>query len=250
MAPTRLVLRRLRGHPIPTTRSLCPSTRSKEPRSATVSPFTLPVDPHLSHVHHSAISIRTFLDNTSSQLTYYGLFDLASTVRPGQLVALFRNSHLSVLYKPPVAAPRDPFSDSAPAKTDAEAPLIDLSPADQSPEPHFASHNPFAAKASAEYERRHPHPPADTDTNTSTSGTAHANSGAGVGADANTLYTLVTDASFVREPTVVWEALRDVDGHTAAFVDAHFAPAAPAGGDFSGALADEMAALAVVDDHE
>lgn len=49
---------------------------------------------------HVAIIIRDFIDKTRSQLTYHGLFTLASTVEPGQLVALFRNSHLSVLYKP------------------------------------------------------------------------------------------------------------------------------------------------------
>jgi ubiquitin carboxyl-terminal hydrolase MINDY-1/2 len=180
------------------------------------------------------MNIRTFLDNTSSQLTYHGLFDLSSSVQSGQLVALFRNSHLSVLYKPPSAdvhphfASHNPFADKAAAEADATHPVEPAPAGDQSPEPHFASHNPFGAKASAEYERRHPHPHADT----------------------NTLYTLVTDAAFVREPTVVWEALRDIDGQTAAFVDAHFTPSAPAGGDFSGALADEMAALAVVDDHE
>lgn len=46
-----------------------------------------------------AIVIRTFLHNTQSQLTYNGLFSLASLLQPGSLVALFRNSHLSVLYK-------------------------------------------------------------------------------------------------------------------------------------------------------
>ncbi|KAF8896641.1 hypothetical protein BD779DRAFT_1497035 [Infundibulicybe gibba] len=46
-----------------------------------------------------ALIIRQFLDNTQSQLTYYGLFNLASILDPGSLVALFRNSHLSVLYK-------------------------------------------------------------------------------------------------------------------------------------------------------
>jgi hypothetical protein len=40
------------------------------------------------------------LDTTQSQLTYYGLFQLSSTLKPGDLVALFRNSHLGVLYKP------------------------------------------------------------------------------------------------------------------------------------------------------
>ncbi|KAF8510778.1 hypothetical protein JB92DRAFT_426292 [Gautieria morchelliformis] len=47
-----------------------------------------------------AIIIRDFLERTSGQLTYYGLFQLASTdLEPGALVALFRGSHLSVLYK-------------------------------------------------------------------------------------------------------------------------------------------------------
>lgn len=48
---------------------------------------------------HKALIIRSFLDNTSSQLTYHGLFALASALDTGALVALFRNSHLSVLYK-------------------------------------------------------------------------------------------------------------------------------------------------------
>jgi len=48
-----------------------------------------------------AITVRRFLDTTQSQLTYYGLFTLASTLAPGSLAALFRNSHLSVLYKSP-----------------------------------------------------------------------------------------------------------------------------------------------------
>ncbi|KZT02534.1 uncharacterized protein LAESUDRAFT_738637 [Laetiporus sulphureus 93-53] len=52
------------------------------------------------HKIQDGIIIRDFLDKTQSQLTYYGLFTLASTITPGKLVALFRNSHLSVLYKP------------------------------------------------------------------------------------------------------------------------------------------------------
>ncbi|KAF8832818.1 hypothetical protein HHX47_DHR1001429 [Lentinula edodes] len=47
----------------------------------------------------NATSIRRFLDSTQSQLTYHGLFHLASTTKPGALMALFRNLHLSVLYK-------------------------------------------------------------------------------------------------------------------------------------------------------
>lgn len=40
------------------------------------------------------------MNSTQSQLTYYGLFQLVAAVEPGSLVALFRNSHLSVLHKP------------------------------------------------------------------------------------------------------------------------------------------------------
>ena len=49
----------------------------------------------------SALVIRNFIENAPSQLTYYGLFHLASSLEPGTLAALFRNSHLSVLYKSP-----------------------------------------------------------------------------------------------------------------------------------------------------
>ncbi|KIO34702.1 hypothetical protein M407DRAFT_240519 [Tulasnella calospora MUT 4182] len=45
-----------------------------------------------------ALLIREFLQSNSSQLTYFGLFHLTSTLSPG-LYAFFRNSHLSVLYK-------------------------------------------------------------------------------------------------------------------------------------------------------
>ncbi|KDQ58992.1 hypothetical protein JAAARDRAFT_175655 [Jaapia argillacea MUCL 33604] len=46
-----------------------------------------------------AMVIRNFLDGTQSQLTYQGLFHLAQALDPGSLTALFRGSHLSVLYK-------------------------------------------------------------------------------------------------------------------------------------------------------
>jgi len=60
-----------------------------------------------------ALYIQTFLDNTRSQLTYHGLFTLASLHLPPppsadehqpELFALFRNAHLSVLYKHPTGA--------------------------------------------------------------------------------------------------------------------------------------------------
>ncbi|CAA7267530.1 unnamed protein product [Cyclocybe aegerita] len=46
-----------------------------------------------------AIVVRQFLDSSQSQLTYYGLFHLATSLPPNTLCALFRNSHLAVLYK-------------------------------------------------------------------------------------------------------------------------------------------------------
>ncbi|KAF9650167.1 hypothetical protein BDM02DRAFT_3141330 [Thelephora ganbajun] len=105
-----------------------------------------------------AISIRQFLNATQSQLTYHGLFHLASALSPNTLSALFRGSHLSVLYK------------SVPTK-------------------------------------RHPNP---------------------------ILYTLVTDQSFLNEPSVVWEKFGDVDGQSAEFVDSYFIKSAPVGGDYAG----------------
>ncbi|KAI0050533.1 DUF544-domain-containing protein [Auriscalpium vulgare] len=58
-----------------------------------------------------AMAVRSFLDSTRSQLTYHGLFTLASLSLPPPpssrttdaptLLALFRNSHLAVLYKHP-----------------------------------------------------------------------------------------------------------------------------------------------------
>lgn len=105
-----------------------------------------------------AISIRHFLNSTQSQLTYHGLFHLASALSPDTLSALFRGSHLSVIYK------------SAPTE-------------------------------------RHPDP---------------------------TLYTLVTDQSFLRESSVVWEKFGDVDGQGAEFVDSNFIRSTPAGGDYAG----------------
>ncbi|KAL4066721.1 hypothetical protein V8B97DRAFT_1948536 [Scleroderma yunnanense] len=62
-----------------------------------------PIEPCSEEDRHkiaSAVIAQEFLDSTKSQLTYYGLFQLAASVEQGSLVALFRNSHLSVLYKP------------------------------------------------------------------------------------------------------------------------------------------------------
>ncbi|GAA6062238.1 hypothetical protein JCM10212_000817 [Sporobolomyces blumeae] len=56
--------------------------------------------------------IEKFLNSTSTQLTYPGLFALSSTpsiLPPSGLAALFRNSHLSVLYR----RPRTPLQDTS-----------------------------------------------------------------------------------------------------------------------------------------
>lgn len=47
----------------------------------------------------TALIVRNFIETSSSQLTYFGLFELASSLEPNSLAALFRNSHLAVLYK-------------------------------------------------------------------------------------------------------------------------------------------------------
>lgn len=59
-----------------------------------------------------AIVVRRFLDQTQSQLTYHGLFHLATSLPPNTPTALFRNSHLSVLYK--TTSPSSPSATPAP----------------------------------------------------------------------------------------------------------------------------------------
>lgn len=59
-----------------------------------------------------ALALQNFLDSTSTQLTYHGLFVLAQELEAGHPVALFRNSHVSVLYKrlPNEGTPGQPTS--------------------------------------------------------------------------------------------------------------------------------------------
>ncbi|TEB23239.1 hypothetical protein FA13DRAFT_1694561 [Coprinellus micaceus] len=120
-----------------------------------------------------AIAVRDFLEHTQSQLTYHGLFQLAATLQSGELVALFRNSHLSVLLK--MSSEENPFEDG----------------------------------------------------------------GVEGGQGQVGLYTLVTDQVFLREPSVVWEKLEDVDGGWSTFVDSEFVRSSPAGGDFAGQTAED-----------
>ena len=48
--------------------------------------------------------IHRFLQNSSTQLTYAGLFSLSETLTPGSLCALFRNAHFSVLFRHPATS--------------------------------------------------------------------------------------------------------------------------------------------------
>ena len=149
--------------------------------------------------HHIAISIRRFLDSTKSQITYYGLFHLASSLPPNTLCAVFRNSHLSVLYKyvPSPQTTSHPTPTTEPSDTDLPA-----------SDPGQPSSGP-----------------------SETSG--------GEGGTSAALYSLVTDQVFLREPCVVWERVEDVDGGWSTFVDSDFVKSSPAGGDFAGQTAEE-----------
>lgn len=57
------------------------------------------------------------------------------------------------------------------------------------------------------------------------------------------LYTLVTDRVFIRESSVVWESLVDVDGQSSSFYDSFIAGSTPAGGDFAGQTAEQIARM-------
>lgn len=118
-----------------------------------------------------ALALQAFLDSQSTQLTYHGLFVLAQELPAGQPVALFRNSHLSVLYR------RLPEEGVESAAENGLAP-----------------------------------PP--------------------------TLFTLVTDSSFLMEDEIVWESLVDVDGASSEFYDGKFRKSSLRQGDYVGRGAD------------
>lgn len=62
--------------------------------------------------------------------------------------------------------------------------------------------------------------------------------------DDSALYILATDQVFLRESSVVWERLEDVDGGWSTFVDSDFVRSAPVGGDYAGHTAESaLAAL-------
>ncbi|KAF9532707.1 hypothetical protein CPB83DRAFT_847257 [Crepidotus variabilis] len=163
-----------------------------------------------------AIVVRRFLDTTQSQLTYHGLFHLATTLPDNTLVALFRNSHLSVLYK---------HAPSTSSPTSSPSPGTPSSPK-QAP-PAAIPIQPIASGSSAD-----PHAPllptpdpAQPDAETA-------------------IYSLVTDHVFLREPYVVWERFEDIDGGWSTFVDSDFVTSSPAGGDFAGQTAEETLRVA------
>lgn len=157
-----------------------------------------------------AIFIRRFLDSTKSQLTYYGLFHLATSLPPNTLCAVFRNSHLSVLYKY-VPSPQTISNTSPPTEpSDADQQAADpAQPSSEKIEILESEHDTSAA-----------------------------------------LYSLVTDQVFLREPCVVWERVEDVDGGWSTFVDSDFVKSSPAGGDFAGQTAEEALRAAEAEANE
>ncbi|TRM59352.1 hypothetical protein BD626DRAFT_408990 [Schizophyllum amplum] len=70
-----------------------------EPSSARPSAPTIRYTEEEKSKIRDAIAIRDWIHTNQSQLTYHGLFHLATTLPPNELVALFRSSHLSVLYR-------------------------------------------------------------------------------------------------------------------------------------------------------
>lgn len=58
------------------------------------------ITPEQRVIVQDASLIRRFLESTATQLTYPGLYALSTSLERGVLYALFRNSHLSVLYRP------------------------------------------------------------------------------------------------------------------------------------------------------
>jgi hypothetical protein len=153
-----------------------------------------------------AIVVRRFLDSTQSQLTYHGLFHLATALPSDSLCALFRNSHLSVLYK---HAPR--LSSQLSQATPDQPPAGAAVPLDNEGIPLTSPVDPSSTV---------------------------------VEQGDQALYSLVTDQVFLQEPSVVWEILEDVDGGWSTFVDSDFVRSSPAGGDFAGQTAEEALRVA------
>ena len=139
------------------------------------------------HAGKTAHLLQSFLESTSTQLTYPGLASLCqspSLLPPAGLAALFRNSHLSVLFRRPLLPPPSP------------------PPPPPRPSPSTAAEQ-FQSSSSA--------PPVRVINN------PQAAAAAPIGPE---LFTLVTDSSLVHEGDLVWESLGDVDGGGSEFYDA------------------------------
>ncbi|XP_006458915.1 hypothetical protein AGABI2DRAFT_191036, partial [Agaricus bisporus var. bisporus H97] len=151
-----------------------------------------------------AIAVQRYLGNTSSQLTYHGLFYLAQTLKPYTLYALFRNSHLSVIYK--TEEPREEGSVETETNTRTET----------------QTRTETEGATTEDIPIPTPLTPPST---TRTRGAA--------------LYALVTDEVFLQEPSIVWERLADVDGSSSSWTGSDFRQAMPPGGDFAGQTAED-----------
>lgn len=141
--------------------------------------------------------LQSFLESTSTQLTYPGLASLCqspSLLPPAGLAALFRNSHLSVLFRRPLLPPPPPPPSPPPPSS---------SNADQ-------FHQSTSSAAPARVIDNYP------------------------AARGPELFTLVTDSSLVHERDLVWESLGDVDGGGSEFFDARLRRARVKGGDWVG----------------
>ena len=174
---------------------------------------------HVLFFFHSATIVRRFLDTTQSQLTYHGLFNLA-LIPPNTPCALFRSSHLSVLYK------------HSPGAHLPTAPSNAIASSSSSSQPIEASSSSIPADIYTTHPEAQFPPPSIPHEDTA-------------------IYTLVTDQVFLNEPSVVWERLEDVDGGWSTFVDSEFVRSSPAGGDFAGQTAEEAlrAAEAAANEH-
>jgi hypothetical protein len=60
-----------------------------------------PVNPDNEEQNYIKLLADSFLESTSSQLTFEGLSVLHETMRPDELAILFRNNHFSTIYKNP-----------------------------------------------------------------------------------------------------------------------------------------------------
>ncbi|KAG6895110.1 hypothetical protein C0992_003121 [Termitomyces sp. T32_za158] len=202
---------------------------------------------------NNASIIRQFLENTQSQMTYHGLFHLASSLKPGALVALFRSSHLSVLYKSgddwqvlddtskresPVtsANARDPPEPSSPVLSASETP-------DNVPTPLELPDSPTAAPRSYVDPNDYDIPSRAQSTQPTAPASVVLQSPPAVVVESSepALYSLASDHVFLYEPSVVWERVEDVDGSAGVFVDSSFVRASPAGGDWAGRTAEDLA---------